>query len=185
VTATRINAGLGADLDRLLAGYRDGDGSQRSVREAMIAFHAARPDAIARSCAPGHFTASALVMSHERDTVLLTLHPRVRRWLQLGGHLEPEDPTVLAAAAREAAEESGIDGLVVDPTPLLLAVHPITCSLGVPTRHLDVQFLAVAPAGAEPRISAESLELRWFGVDALPAEAGDDLVELVRRATAR
>ena len=66
-------------------------------------------------------------------------------WLQLGGHCEPGDHTLLDAAAREAREESGIGSLSFDPTPLALDVHPITCSLGVPTRHFDVQFLAVAP----------------------------------------
>ncbi|MBI1757708.1 MAG: NUDIX domain-containing protein [Actinobacteria bacterium] len=150
----------------------------------MLAFLAARPDATSRSCVPGHFTASALVISPSRDAVLLTLHPRVGRWLQLGGHLE-DDPSMLAAAAREAVEESGIEGLTLDPRPLYLAVHPITCSLGVPTRHLDVQFLAVAPPGAEPKISAESLDLRWFPVDALPAAAGTGLPELVRRGAGR
>ena len=51
-----------------------------------------------------------------------------------------------------------------------LDVHPITCSLGIPTRHYDVQFLGRAPAGAEPVISSESDDLRWFAVDRTAAE---------------
>jgi hypothetical protein len=51
-------------------------------------------------------------------------------------------------------------------------VHPLTCSLGVPTRHLDVRYLVRAPAGAVPRISDESADLRWWPLDALPEDAG-------------
>jgi 8-oxo-dGTP pyrophosphatase MutT (NUDIX family) len=90
-----------------------------------------------------------------------------------------------AAAAREAAEESGLAGLVIDPSPVHLDVHPITCSLGVPTRHLDVCYLATAPAGAVPMLSDESDDLRWFPLDELPAEVGRDVPALVHRARAR
>ena len=61
----------------------------------------------------------------------------------------------------------------------------VTCSLGVPTRHLDLQFIAVAPAGAEAVISEESLDLRWFGVDALPDGVDAGLRQLVTAARYR
>ena len=165
----------------MLVAYRDPDLGQQSVREAMLAYLAARPDALQRSCAPGHFTASAMVVDPSRDLVLLTLHPRVGCWLQLGGHFE-DDQSIVDAARREAAEESGIDDLKLDPQPLHLAVHPVTCSLGVPTRHLDVRFVAVAPPGAVPAISDESLALGWYHRDRLPHPLGADLPEQIRRA---
>ncbi len=143
---------------------------QESVRHAVLAFLDARPhDACDRSCVPGHLTASALVVDHEGQNALLTLHSRVGRWLQLGGHCEPEDADLVAAALRESTEESGINALTIDPDPLRIDVHPVTCSLGVPTRHLDVQFLVRAPAGAVARISDESDDLRWWPLDELPA----------------
>ena len=138
-----------------------------------------------RSCAAGHLTASALVVDPSRRAVLLTLHPRAGLWLQLGGHCEPGDDSVLAAAAREAREESGLDSLSLDPEPLGLDVHPITCSLGVPTRHFDVRYLAVAPPGAEPVRSDESIDLQWFPWDALPPGAAPDLPLLIAAARAR
>jgi hypothetical protein len=49
--------------------------------------------------------------------------------------------------------------------------HPITCSLGVATRHLDLLFRITAPAGAVPVRSAESTDLRWWPIDALPPNA--------------
>jgi len=99
----------------------------------------ARPDACLRSCVPGHITASAVVLDHAGEHTLLTLHPRVGLWVQLGGHCEPSDTTLRGAALRETTEESGIDGLSISPMPVFLDVHPVICSLGVPTRHLDVQ----------------------------------------------
>jgi 8-oxo-dGTP pyrophosphatase MutT (NUDIX family) len=158
-----------------LSGWTPPDPGQAALREAFLAFLAARPDgACRRSCVPGHLTASALVVDHDGARTLLTLHPRVGRWIQLGGHCEPGDASLPAAALREASEESGIEGLVLDPEPLHLDVHPVTCSLGVPTRHLDVRFLARAPAGARPRISAESDDLRWWPLDGLPGDGVSD-----------
>lgn len=157
----------------------------RAVQQGFLGFLAARPDAMWRSCVAGHLTASALILDPTRSAVLLTLHPRVGRWLQVGGHCEPGDQTLLDAAAREAREESGIGSLSFDPTPIALDVHPITCSLGVPTRHFDVQFLAVAPPGAEPLRSPESLDLRWFPWDELPLGVSPELPGLVERARAR
>jgi len=159
---------LHEDTYATLAAWQPAVPAQRSLREAFLGFLAARPDACQRSCVPGHITASALVLSSSGAEVLLTLHPRVGAWLQLGGHCEPSDTTLVGAALREATEESGIQGLTIAPEPVHVDVHPITCSLGVPTRHFDVRFVVRAPAGADPVRSDESLDLRWWPVDALP-----------------
>jgi 8-oxo-dGTP pyrophosphatase MutT (NUDIX family) len=122
-------------------------------------------------------------MSADGRSTLLTLHRRVGRWLQLGGHCESGDPSMADVALREAGEESGIPGLrLLQPMPIHLDVHPITCSLGIPTRHFDVQFVIAAPAGATPVISAESLDLRFFPLDRLPEDVDDGLCAAVRLA---
>ena len=59
----------------------------------------------------------------------------------------------------------------------------MTCSLGVPTRHLDVRYLVCAPAGAVPVISDESDDLRWWPVDALPPDT--DTVPTMAALTGR
>lgn len=168
-----------------LRAWAPADPGQEALRHALLAFLAARPaDGCDRSCVPGHLTASALVLDHPARRTLLTLHPRVGRWIQLGGHCEPGDPTLWAAALREATEESGIDALAIDPHPLHVDVHPVTCSLGRPTRHLDVRFLVRAPAGAVERISPESDDLRWWPLDALPHDS-DTVPAMVAAARAR
>ncbi|MGN6608681.1 MAG: coenzyme F420-0:L-glutamate ligase [Jatrophihabitans sp.] len=193
IAAGRADAGIGADSDPALhadavatiTALATHSPAEAALRESFLGFLAARPDAMARSCAPGHLTASAVVVDRSRGAVLLTLHPRIGRWVQLGGHCEPGDRTLLDAAAREAREESGIGALSFDPQPLGLDVHPLTCSLGAPTRHFDVRFLAVAPDGAEPVRSDESLDLRWFGWDELPDGIDDELRLLFAAARAR
>lgn len=167
-----------------LEAWRPGLAGQESLRQAFLGFLAAREDACLRSCVPGHVTASALVLDATGRYTLLTLHPRVGRWLQLGGHCEPGDDTLAAAALREAIEESGIGGLRIEPEPLHVDVHPVTCSLGVPTRHFDVRFLVRAPAGAREVRSDESLDLRWWPVSDLPSDE-DTVTDMVRLALAR
>jgi 8-oxo-dGTP pyrophosphatase MutT (NUDIX family) len=167
----------------LLSDWHAPDPAQDSLRHAVLAFLDAREDVCRRECVPGHVTASALVLDESGGQVLLTLHPRLGRWVQLGGHCEDADGDIVAAALREASEESGIADLRIESDLAAVHVHPVTCSLGVPTRHLDLQFVARAPAGAQIVVSDESVDLRWWPMDALPEGADEALVYLVARAS--
>src|SRR6202161_2567725 len=166
----------------MLSDWQAPDRWQDSLRQAVLAFLHARDDACRRECAPGHITASALVLDDSGSRVLLTLHPRLGRWVQLGGHCEEDDADIVAAALREATEESGIAGLQIAPGLAAIHVHPLTCSLGVPTRHLDLQFVAHAPPDAQITLSDESDDLRWWPTDALPDGTDHALAYLVARA---
>src|SRR5215475_11081705 len=57
---------------------------------------------------PGHITTSGLVLSPDASRILILHHRRLNRWLLPGGHVEPTDPTIEAASAREVLEETGI-----------------------------------------------------------------------------
>jgi hypothetical protein len=77
----------------------------------------------------------------------------------------------------------------VDLQPLGVDWHAVRCRdsgrrIG-PSQHLDVTYLAVAPAGAVPVRSDESEDLSWFGVRALPATADATLRRLVAAAALR
>ena len=168
-----------------LSTWEPPDAAQDSLRHAVLAFVEARDDACRRECVPGHVTASALVLDHTRSRVLLTLHRRLGRWVQLGGHCDDDDADLVSAALREATEESGVDGLRMEPELAAVHVHPVVCSLGVPTRHLDLQFVAHAPAGAQIAISDESEDLRWWPAGALPEGSDHALAYLVSRAIGR
>ncbi|GAB2726056.1 NUDIX hydrolase [Nocardia thraciensis] len=161
---------LHASATDLLETWSPPTSSDQSIRQAMLAFLGSAPRGCLREHAPGHITASAMVFSHDEREVLLTLHPRVGLWIQLGGHCEESDDTVPAAALREAVEESGIENLTLEPGLYGIQAHPITCSLGVPTRHLDLVFKIRAPKDAVPVRSPESTDLRWWPVNALPAD---------------
>lgn len=174
---------LTADIRRVLADWSAPDPGQAGLRERFAAHAGAHREPGSRACAPDHVTASVLVMSAEGDRVVLVLHPKFGRWLQTGGHCEADDVSLSEAARREATEETGIDGLVIDPEPVLLSRHPVRCHPD--GHHLDVQFVAVAPPGAEPVCSDESDDVRWFGVDALPEQTDDSVRSLVAAATSR
>lgn len=143
------------------------------------------PDGLAKACFPDHLTAGALVLDATGEKVLLNLHLKAQRWFAFGGHLEPEDSTLAAAALREATEESGLPDLVLDPVPVHLSLHEVGfCNPRGTVRHLDVRFLARLGATSEPVISDESLDIRWFSVHDLPTDE-PDMVDLIRLARAR
>ena len=173
---------LAADARAVLASWTAPSAEQEALRADYLAHLAAHPDGVWRSCLPDHLTAGALVLSHDRRQVLLNLHRKARRWFHFGGHLEAGDDTLAGAALREATEESGIAGLVVEPEPLHLSRHAVEfCDPSGTVRHLDVRFLARVAADTTPVVSEESVDVRWWPVDALPT-AEPDMVEMVALA---
>ncbi|MFD4140267.1 NUDIX hydrolase [Streptomyces sp. NPDC058572] len=162
----------------VLKGYEH----QEELRRLYLDHLAAHPDAMWKACGAGHLTASALVIDPDRGRVLLTLHRKLGMWLQMGGHCEPGDESLALAALREATEESGISGLTLLPGgPVTLDRHPIPAPC---TWHLDVQYAALAPAGAVAEISEESLDLRWFAYAEVPDVADASVVRLLERTRA-
>ena len=162
------------------------DPDQARLREAYVAHLEANPDGVWRTCVPNHLTASLLVLSPDAAQVLLTLHVRAGRWFQLGGHLEPGDDSLAEGALREGQEEGGIAALtLVGHGPLLLDAHPAPCRTVGAERHLDVQYLATTPETGVPRVSAESVDVRWFGVDDLPAGSDASVRALVAAGVRR
>jgi 8-oxo-dGTP pyrophosphatase MutT (NUDIX family) len=138
---------------------------QAAERDRTLAFCAAHSDALHRTCLAGHLTASAIVLDAAGERGLFTLHRKLGKWLQLGGHCDG-DANLPAVALREATEESGLAGLAVDPTVIRVDVHGIPAHAGVPAHlHLDTSFVVRAPtnaADARTSVSDESRALAWL-----------------------
>ena len=176
-------SGLHADAVERLRAWVAPSPEQERLRLAYLDHLERHPDALRRECFPDHLTASTLVLSADRSQVLLTLHAKAGAWFQLGGHGEEADPTLPAAARREAVEESGLEELRLDPVPVQLNTHDVPfCDPRGLVHHLDVRFVAVAPPGARPVVSEESRDVAWWPADALPSEEPElwALVELAR-----
>lgn len=169
---------LHSDALGLLENWSAPNAEQATARDRYVAHLVAHPDGLDRACTPDHLTASTLVLSPDGRSVLLTLHAKAGRWFQFGGHCEPGDSTLAGAARREAIEESGLV-LAVDPVPVQLSEHAVPfCGDTGKVHHLDVRFLAIAPADAVPSVSEESADVRWWSTSALPDAELLDLVTL-------
>ncbi len=172
------------DALAVLRAWRPPTTSQAELRDRYVAHLEAHPDGMRRSCLPDHLTAGMVVLSADGDRVLLNLHRKARRWFAFGGHCEPGDATLAGAALREAREESGLTRLRTAAGPVHLDEHVVPfCSAGVDVHHLDVRFASAAPPDAEHAVSDESLDVRWWPLDALP-DLEDEMHELIAAARA-
>ena len=90
---------------------------------------------------PGHFTASGFVVSPDGSSLLLIHHRRLDRWLQPGGHIDPEDRSPIVAAAREVEEETGVATVPVAAHLIDLDIHSIPARDPEPEHeHFDLRF---------------------------------------------
>lgn len=150
-----------AALQRLLAAYEPSTSSEAQHLASILDVLSSKPSAFDRDeYEPGHITASAFVVHPSEPAAALMRHRKLGRWLQPGGHVEPEDEDIESAARREVAEEIGISELVsfgvadVD-------VHVFPERADQPRHlHLDVRIGFIA--GSDRLVeSSESDGVRW------------------------
>lgn len=176
--------GSTTDLARViehLEHYVTLDPEQLAVRDSMVAFAHEHPDALERTCTPGHFTASALVVERGTDHFVVLHHTKLRRWLQPGGHVDGSS-NMPASARREAMEETGIASLSVALPVVDLDIHRVEPPSEAPHDHLDLRFLVLAEPGSVLVGNHESRDIRWVTIadlDDLGADEG--LHRLARR----
>lgn len=155
-------------ISPLLAAYVAADDREEADRCAMLRFAAELERPTSREQARAHFTASAFVVDEAGERTCLVAHAKLGRLLQPGGHVEPADISLEAAALREAREETGLE-LVFHPQaprPFDLDIHEIPERPGEPAHaHLDVRYLLVG--SGEPCAGAA-----WYPLGA----AGDGSV---------
>ena len=152
------------------------------IHREPIAVHAAfvgrgvldgLPDPFSRATLPGHITGSAIVLDPALERVLVIWHERLGRWLQPGGHTEPDDESPLGTALRELAEETGMDVGSLAPGPLVhVDVHDIPPKGSEPAhRHHDFRFAFTVATDRVPDHSPHQAE--WVALDALAARGAD------------
>ena len=164
--------GLGAELEA----YGQRHPQRRAVVEQLLALLERPGDAFSRAhLAPGHFTASAFVVCPERRRLLLIRHPKLGRWLQPGGHIEPADTSCLDAARREVREETGVAELVPLAAQGLeggifdVDVHQIPANAREGAHaHFDVRY-AFEARTALLAVSGEVKAARWVELEAVAA----------------
>lgn len=131
-------------------------------------------DCFTREDREGHFTGSAWLVSADGERVLLTHHRKLGRWLQLGGHADG-DTDLARVALREAEEESGLDGLTVEPLLFDLDRHRIPARGVEPEHwHYDVRYVVRAGANEAFVVSEESHALAWRPIREIAEDAASD-----------
>lgn len=175
-----------------------------SLRQQLIAFGAAdgrpevveqflrlldsRPRAFERDeYHDGHVTGSAWLVSADGAWALLTHHRTLRLWVQPGGHADG-DQDIGRVALREATEESGLTGLVLESGIFDLDRHVIPARRDVPSHHhYDVRLVVRATHDERFVVSDESLDLAWRPVVDLVADptVDESVHRMARRWLAR
>jgi 8-oxo-dGTP pyrophosphatase MutT (NUDIX family) len=164
------------DLSRVVERYRAEVASPRE-HLALLRWQIAEGHALdRRDTFPGHLTTSAFVLSPDHAQVLLIDHVVIGRWLQPGGHWEDAEHFHFSAA-REAIEETGVQGLVLHPwhqggdLPFTIDSHdvPGKPSRGEPAHiHHDLQYLFLADPSLPLVAQVEEVHAAaWKPIDAL------------------
>ena len=159
---------------------------QKQTADTMCDFIASTPDCFERSHKAGHITGSAWLLNPGGDKVLLTLHRKLQRWMQTGGHADG-DPEPLRVALREATEESGIRGILPLHHGIFdIDIHriPENKAKNEPAHlHYDIRYLLRAPH-ENFSISDESDALAWWShreIVQRAAELDDSVLRMAER----
>jgi 8-oxo-dGTP pyrophosphatase MutT (NUDIX family) len=162
-------------LRALLKAHTPGDADEASHRERMLALVDAAEDCFSRQhFTPGHFTASAFILSPDRCQVLLIFHSKLQRWLQPGGHVEASDATIIDAGRREIAEEVGLSSLRLAFDHIFdVDIHMIPARKNDPAHeHFDVRFAFVAP-DLGFHAGDDAVSARWVALNDVSEETSD------------
>ncbi len=170
-----------------LGAYPPADERERASLERVVRFVSSASSPFDRGNAEGHVTGSAVVARADGSAFLLVRHRKLDRWLQPGGHCDPDDGGVLGTALREATEETGVGDLVpaLQGRPLDVDVHPIPAKGGEPAHlHYDVRYLVTSSEAMGEPAADEVSEAGWFDLDEALAMVDESLGRSLKKARA-
>jgi 8-oxo-dGTP pyrophosphatase MutT (NUDIX family) len=176
-----VSEALSADVHRLVAEFAPRSERDRIAQADFATFFADDSGPVSRDAGPDHATASCVVFDETLTQTLLVFHGKGRFWVQPGGHAEDGDESIMDAALRELREETGIDA-AAPTTPLSydLDHHGLSSRFGRCASHLDIGIAVIVDPDAALTVSDESDDVRWWPVDALPAETPPQLEPRLR-----
>lgn len=152
----------------VLGSFEPGDDLQRSYLLRMLDLAGMDGDPASRELFdPGHFTASGFVASPDGREVLLLHHEKIGKWLQPGGHIEPDDESIEGAMRREIEEETGLAELeslgLID-----IDIHEFPARRADPAHlHFDIRFGFVA-SSVKITTGDGALDVRWIPFNEVP-----------------
>lgn len=136
---------------------------EQNIADEFTLFIQSNEKCFLRELEKGHITGSCLLWNETETACLFTLHKKLGRWLQLGGHAD-EESDLLNVALKEAKEESGINEIAPITNEIFdLRIH------SVPKRacekahlHYDVRYLLKVQNEVPFIVSSESIDLKWI-----------------------
>jgi len=119
----------------------------------------------------------------DKHKVLLTWNNKVKNWIPIGGHIDPNE-LPHSSVIREAKEESGLDIEIVAPfdkaktSNIIQPIHLNHDIIKPDHEHINLIYLGIVKGGECFEIDDEGKELRWFTKDEL--EKKDDMIPNVK-----
>ena len=153
------------ELIQLIEGYSEND----TNKALTLLFLTKYDDFWSKKNTVGQITCACWVINKEHTKALMTHHLKLNRWLQLGGHLEREDNTIVDSCIRELKEESGLNQFNLVSNDIFdMDVHKIpTSKKGVIEHfHFDIRMLFEADENESIQFDkSESNNLMWMAFE--------------------
>lgn len=157
---------------------------------ARLVEHLGSPESsLLRANQQGHLTASAWIINQAGTHALLLNHSKLKRLLQPGGHVDPEDESLLLAAIRETQEETGLNHLIsLLDGPFDVDAHHIPARSDEPAHvHYDTRFIFQLPPGVsqtDVAITLESKGYAWVELSSIAETDDESLARMARKSMA-
>jgi hypothetical protein len=172
------------NLKKKLERYNPIDETEKADKIKMLEFLNSHENCFERSLSVGHFTGSCWLVNRDSTKFLLTLHKKIGRWLQLGGHADG-DCDLARVSLKEANEESGLRNIELLSNEIFdIGIHMIAEYNGISVHyHHDVRFLMkTTDKDDDIQISNESNDLKWFEeVSSLPPNSGVNISRMFEK----